>query len=60
MVAATNTKKEKYQPAKWMANGAAIARRAAERKEPMTGEEIVEQFKRMGVRVIDNRKKRAG
>jgi hypothetical protein len=57
MIAATNNKREKYKPVKWMMNGAAISKRAAAEKEPMTGEQIIAKFKSMGIRVIDKRKK---
>jgi len=59
MVAAVNSKRRKYDPVKFMMNGADIRRRsreAAERELP-SGDELLLKIRRLGVRVIDNRGK---
>lgn len=55
MVAATASKKEKYRPAKWMANGKARQAEARRPGEPMTGDQIMQRFQQLGVRIIDQR-----
>lgn len=62
MLAAVNSKREKYQPVKWMANGRELMRQAAERRaarEPMTGEQVIEQMRALGVPIIDQRRRAA-
>ena len=59
MVAGVNSKHRKYDPVKYMANGAELKRRAreaAERELP-SGDELLMKIRRLGVRVIDNRGK---
>jgi hypothetical protein len=57
MLAAVNSKKEKYQPVKWMANGGELMRKTRAEKEPPTGDEIMAAFKRSGIPIIDRRKR---
>jgi hypothetical protein len=60
MLAAVNSKKGKYEPMKYMANGKALAERAREEQaEPMAGEEIIARFRQAGVQIIDKRAKRS-
>jgi hypothetical protein len=59
MVAAVNSKRRKFDPLKYMMNGAELRRRAreaAERELP-SGDELLTKIRRLGVRVIDNRGK---
>jgi hypothetical protein len=59
MVAAVNSKRRKYDPMRYMMNGAELKRRAreaAERDLP-SGDELLRKIQRLGVRVIDNRQK---
>jgi hypothetical protein len=61
MLAATNSKREKYRPVKWMANGRELMAEAAakrQRKEPMTGDEILARMRALGVPIIDKRKRK--
>lgn len=63
MLAAVNSKREKYQPMKWMAGGKELMRQAQQRaveKEPPTGDDILAAFQKMGIPVIDRRAKKAG
>lgn len=57
MVAAVNSKRRKYDPMKYMANGAELKRRAREavEKELPTGDELLAKICRLGVPIIDNR-----
>lgn len=57
MLVAVNSKRQKYQPAKWMLNGKELMREARERRKPLTGEECLERFRRLGVPIIDMRQK---
>jgi hypothetical protein len=62
MLAAVNSKKGKYEPMKYMANGKALAERAREEqaeREPISGDEIIAQLRRAGVQIIDKRAKRS-
>ena len=59
MVSAVNSKRHKYDPMRFMMNGAELRRRAreaAERELP-SGDELLTKMLRLGVRVIDNRGK---
>jgi hypothetical protein len=61
MVSAVNSKRRKYDPVRYMANGAELKRRAreaAERELP-SGDELLQKIRRLGVRVIDNRTHKA-
>ena len=57
MVEAVNSKKGKYDPMKFMANGKALAERAREERshEPMQGDEILRKLRMFGVPIIDKR-----
>lgn len=61
MLVAVNSKKRKYDPFPWMANGAELRRRAAaeraEQKPLATVADVIEKFKRFGVPIIDTRQK---
>lgn len=52
MVAAVNSKQHKYTPKKYMLPTHAKADAPRER-EPMTGDQVMDAFKRMGYPVID-------
>jgi len=57
MVAAVNSKSRKYDPVRYMLNGAELKREAREAsvKRMPTGEELLSQMRRLGVRIIDKR-----
>jgi hypothetical protein len=57
IVAATHSKRPKYDPVRWMANGAELKRRAREavERELPTGDELLTRMKSLGVQIIDNR-----
>ena len=58
MVAAVKSKRRKYDPVRYMMNGAELKRRAREAAEHdlPTGDELLQKMRRLGVRLIDNRK----
>jgi len=61
MLAAINSKGEKYDPVKWMQDGREIKRKAAAERanrEAPTGDQILAQLKAAGVPVIDRRRKK--
>lgn len=57
MLSAINSKKHRYDPMKYMANGAELKRRAAEARERElpTGDELLAKMRRLGVQIIDTR-----
>lgn len=58
MLAAVNGKRHKYEPVKYMMNGKALARQmreAREKREPMTGEQVIQRLRQLGVPIIDLR-----
>lgn len=58
MLVATNAKRGKYEPYKWMADRHELQRERAarmKRREGMTGEEIMARFQALGVPIIDKR-----
>ena len=62
MIAAVNSKREKYDPLNWMQDGKELKRRAAEeraKRQPLTGEQILDRFSALGVPVIDKRARKA-
>ena len=61
MLAAVNSKRGKYEPYKWMRNGAELQRRAkaaAGERQPMTGDQVLARFRQLGVPIVDNRQKK--
>lgn len=62
MLVAVNSKRGRYEPIRYMANGAEIAaaraRAAAERaeREPLTGGEVLAAFRAAGMKINDKRK----
>jgi DNA-binding IclR family transcriptional regulator len=58
MVEAVNSKRGRYEPVKWMANGRALMREQAEkraRRQGMGGDEILARMRALGVPIIDKR-----
>jgi len=63
MLAALNSKRLKYDPVRYMANREEMERRAAAERAarpPMTGEQILDRFRALGVPIIDKRVKPSG
>jgi hypothetical protein len=59
MLVAVNSKKRRYEPLKWVMDKRTARERVREaerRREPMTGEQILDRFRSLGVPIIDNRK----
>jgi hypothetical protein len=59
MLRAVHSKRGRYEPVKYMLNGRALAREmreAREEREPMTGEQIIQRFRQLGVPIIDKRR----
>lgn len=61
MVSAVNSKRGRYEPMKYMANGRELMREQAERRarrhEPLTGDQVLERLRALGVPIIDKRTK---
>lgn len=57
MLVAVNSKHGKYEPRKYMIDGKRLAERAAAKREPMTGEQVLQRFRQLGVPIIDMRGK---
>jgi hypothetical protein len=61
MVSAVNSKRGRYEPMKYMANGRELMRERAERRarrhEPLTGDQIIARARALGVPIIDKRTK---
>lgn len=60
MLVAVNSKHGKYEPMKYMANGKALAERARDEqteRRPATADDLIAQFRRAGVPIIDKRAK---
>jgi hypothetical protein len=57
MVAAANSKQHKYQPRKYMLQSSLTRHAApdAEDREPLTGEQVMDAFRRIGFPVVDVR-----
>jgi hypothetical protein len=57
MLVAVNSKRGKYEPRKYMINGKRLAEqeRERERREPMTGDEVLARFRQIGMPIIDLR-----
>jgi hypothetical protein len=56
MIAGVNSKHGKYQPIKYMAGGRELMREQAERRAILTGDQVLERMRALGVPVIDKRK----
>jgi hypothetical protein len=58
MLEAVNSKRRRYDPVKYMMNGRELRREAREAAErsALTGDQVLEKLKRLGARIIDNRK----
>lgn len=57
MVEAVNSKRHRYDPMKFMANGAELKRRAREasERELPSGDDVLAKIRRLGVPIIDKR-----
>ena len=58
MLVAVNSKHGKYEPRKYMIDGKRLAERAERdrrEREPMTGEQVLQRFRQLGVPIIDKR-----
>jgi len=57
MIAAVNSKQNRYDPLRYMMNGRGLKQQQRAASKGMTGDQILTRFKQLGVRVIDNRKR---
>lgn len=61
MLVAVNSKGRQYQPERWMQHRGEAAeqrRKAAVARRPLTGEEVMQRFRMLGVPIIDKRAKK--
>jgi hypothetical protein len=61
MLSAVNSKARRYEPERWMTNSRELMRRKQEAptaRRPLTGEEVIQRFRMLGVPIRDKRTKK--